>query len=67
MNFDSSFLFKGKDADSMAELIIDKYLLIKQYPHKWQEISYRCRKFVEDNYSLEKNLEVFEKTIARHC
>ena len=61
--FDSSFLFKGTDPSSMAELIIDKYFLIKQYQQKWQEISYRCRKFVQDNYSWEKNIKVFEKQL----
>ena len=63
--FDSSFLFKGTDADSMAELIVNKYHLIKNYPERWQEISHRCRKFVESNYSWEKNIESFENSIVQ--
>jgi len=64
-NFDSSFLFKGTDSDSMAELISEKYHLIKCNPQRWQEISHRCRKFVEDNYSWKKNIDTFEELIVK--
>ena len=64
-NFDSSFLFKSPDPDSMVELISDKYHLIKRDPQKWQEISHRCRKFVEENYSWEKNIDALEKLIEK--
>ena len=60
-NFDSSFIFKGTDPDSMAELILKKCNLIKHNPRKWQETSYRCREFVERNYSWEKNIDLLEK------
>jgi glycosyltransferase involved in cell wall biosynthesis len=64
--FDSSFLFKGTDPDSMAELIIEKYKMIKHNPHKWQQISLQCRKFVERNYSWEKNINSLEELIAKN-
>jgi glycosyltransferase involved in cell wall biosynthesis len=66
-NFDSGFLFKGTDSNSIAEHILENYYLIKQNPKKWKEISQQCRKFVERNYSWEKNIdsleELFEKTL----
>ena len=65
--FDSSFLFKGIDPDSMAKLISEKYQMIKHNPRKWKQISQQCRNFVEHNYSWDKNIEaledLFEKTI----
>lgn len=69
-NFDSSFLFKGTDPDSIAELILKNYHLIKHDPQGWKEISNRCRGFVERNYSWEKNVdaleELFEETVKNH-
>jgi glycosyltransferase involved in cell wall biosynthesis len=64
-NFDSSFLFKSPDPDSMVELIFEKYHLIKRDPQRWQEISNRCRKFVEENYSWEKNIDSLEALFAK--
>ena len=69
-NFDPNFLFKGTDADSIAELILKYYHLIKHDPQRWKEISHRCRKYVEDNYSWEKNVdtleELFKETVKNH-
>ncbi len=59
--FDSEFIFKDTTPEAMAELIIEKYRIIKQNPDKWIEISKNCRKFVEDNYSWEKNVDALEK------
>jgi glycosyltransferase involved in cell wall biosynthesis len=58
--FDPSFLFDGTDSDSMAALILEKYYLIKNNTQKWNEISLRCRAFVESNYSWEKNIDAIE-------
>ena len=58
--FDSSFLFKGTDPNSMAELIMEKYELIKHNPQKWEKISKECRNFVERNYCWEKNIDALE-------
>lgn len=63
-NFDSRFLFKGTDSNSIAELILENYDLIKQNPQRWEEISLRCRKFVEHNYSWEKNIDALEELFA---
>jgi len=64
-NFDSSFLFKGTDSNSIAGLILAKYQLIKKNPQKWEEISHRCRNFVERNYSWGKNLDALEELFAK--
>jgi glycosyltransferase involved in cell wall biosynthesis len=63
--FDSSFLFEGTDPYSMAKLISNKYHTIKNNPQRWNEISRRCRKFVEDNYSWEKNIDTLEELFIR--
>ena len=59
-NFDSSFLFKSPDPDSMAELIMEMYKLIKHNPQKWKQLSHQCRNFVEQNYCWEKNIDAIE-------
>ena len=64
-NFDPSFLFKGTDSNSIAALILEKYHLIKHNSKKWEKISYRCRKFVENNYSWEKNIDSLEELFAK--
>jgi glycosyltransferase involved in cell wall biosynthesis len=63
--FDSSFLFKGNDPDSMAELIMEKCRLIRNNPRKWKEISNRCRYFVEHNYSWDKNIDALEELFVK--
>ena len=64
-NFDSGFLFKGIDPNSIWELIMEKYKLIKHNPQKWNQISYQCRNFVEHNYSWEKNIDAFEDLLKQ--
>jgi glycosyltransferase involved in cell wall biosynthesis len=64
-NFDSTFLFKGTDPQSIANLIIEKYNLIKKNPQKWKDISHRCRDFVERNYSWEKNIDTLEELFVK--
>jgi glycosyltransferase involved in cell wall biosynthesis len=58
--FDSNFLLKGTDPNAIAELITEKYQLIKHSPQRWNEISFKCRNFVENNYSWEKNINSLE-------
>lgn len=69
-SFEPGFLFKGTDPDSIAELILKYYHLIKHYPQRWNEISHRCRCFVERNYSWEKNVDALEElfidTVKNH-
>jgi glycosyltransferase involved in cell wall biosynthesis len=63
--FHSNFLFKGTDPCSIAELITDKYYQIKHNPEKWQEISHLCRKFVENEYSWDKNIKALEEIFVK--
>jgi glycosyltransferase involved in cell wall biosynthesis len=68
-NFDPSFLFERTDPQSMSELILKKYYIIKNNPQRWKEISNQCRSFVVQNYSWEKNVDalegLFEKTLQK--
>jgi glycosyltransferase involved in cell wall biosynthesis len=64
-NFDKRFLFKGTDSNSIAELILENYYLIKQNPKRWKAISLRCRNFVVSNYSWEKNIDSLESLLTR--
>ena len=63
--FDRDFLFKDSNPDSMAELIFENYQKIREDPPAWEEISQRCREFVEDNYSWEKNVGALENIFDR--
>ncbi len=59
--FDPSFLFEDTSPDAMAKLILDKYRMIRENPKEWSDLSRSCRKFVEDHYSWEKNVDSLEK------
>jgi glycosyltransferase involved in cell wall biosynthesis len=61
--FDPSFLFKDTTPESMAQLILYKIRIIKNEPERWKAISQWCRKFVEENYSWEKNVDELEKVM----
>ena len=63
--FDPSFLFKSPDLHLMAELILEKYHWKKHNPQKWEKISNQCRKFVENNYSWDKNIDALEELFAK--
>jgi len=60
------FLFEGTDADSMAKLILENCLLIKQNPQRWGEISHQCRQYVENEFSWEKNIDSLENIFFSH-
>ena len=62
---DQNFLFKDSSADSMASLILENYQKMKADHQIWGEMSLRCRKFVEDNYSWEKNVDALENIFDR--
>jgi len=62
---DPSFLFSDSEPDSMADLILEKYHTIKENPQVWKSVSNRCRKFVENNYSWEKNTDSIEKAFFK--
>jgi glycosyltransferase involved in cell wall biosynthesis len=59
--FDPNFLFEDTSSDAMTKLILEKYRLITGSPNGWSDISKRCRNFVEENYSWEKNVDSLEK------
>jgi len=59
--FDTSFMFKDTTPESIASLILEKYHIIKNHSDEWQKISLKCRRFVEENYSWDKHVEVLEK------
>jgi glycosyltransferase involved in cell wall biosynthesis len=62
--FDASFIFKETDPESLSELIIEKYKIIKKSPKRWHQIHKSCRKFVEENYTCEKNVNRMEKIFS---
>jgi len=63
--FDSSFLFKDTNPESIAELILDKYNYYKDKTEKYKQLSKKCREFVEENYSWERNIDETEALFAR--
>jgi glycosyltransferase involved in cell wall biosynthesis len=62
---DSKYLFKDTKPKSMAELITKTCQEFKSNPKLWQDVSFQCRLFVEENYFWEKNVDFLEKLIAR--
>jgi glycosyltransferase involved in cell wall biosynthesis len=63
--FDPSYLFGNTEPDSMASLITKNYRIFKESPQKWQDVSDNCRKFIESNFSWEKNVDSFENIFSR--
>jgi len=56
--FERKLLFEGTDADSMAALIL-QYAQMKA--EEWDELSRRCRTFIEENYSWENSCQRTEE------
>lgn len=61
--FNTEFLFEDTKPDSIAKLVLKKYLIIRNNPQRWKQISKQCRKFVEKNYSWKQNIDVVEQLI----
>lgn len=59
--FDPTFLFRDTSSKAMAELILEKYRLIKERPKQWEAVAQKCRRFVADNYSWNKHVDALEK------
>lgn len=57
---DSRYLFKDTKPDSMASSIIETGQQFRNNPQLWQDVSVRCRAFVEARYSWERNLDRLE-------
>lgn len=62
--FDPSFLFEDASPEAMSKLIIEKCWIIKHTPEAWAEIGRRCRTFVEENYSWERNIDLLETLMS---
>ncbi len=63
--FAPNFLFKDIEPDSIAALIVENYSKLKENPQMWKDLSHRCRSFVENNYSWEKNVDSMEEIFSR--
>ena len=59
------FIFENTSPQSIAKRILEKYIVIKENSQMWEEIRHRCRKFVEHNYSWEKNIDALEKLFIK--
>jgi glycosyltransferase involved in cell wall biosynthesis len=58
--FDPKLMFEDITAGAMAALVLEKYRQIKKQPARWAQVCASCRRFVEDNYSWEKNVDALE-------
>ena len=58
---DLKYLFKNTKPESMASLIIETCRQFKNNPRLWQDVSARCRAFVEAQYSWERNVDSTEE------
>ena len=61
--FNPKYLFENTKPKSMAELIIKTCREFEGNPERWQDVSSRCRLFVEENYSWEKNVDLLESLL----
>ena len=59
-HFDPRYIFRSAKAEDMSDLIIETCLRFKENPVQWERISAYCRRFVEQNYSWEKNVDELE-------
>ena len=57
----SEYLFKDTEPESMASLIIETCQQFRKNPQLWQDVSTRCRAFVETHYSWERNVDSTEE------
>ncbi len=64
--FNPEFLFDDTQPDSIVKLIFEKYLIIKNDPQRWEQISEQCRKFVEKHYSWKQNIDSLEQLFQSH-
>jgi len=61
---DAKYLFKDTKRESMAALITETCREFRANPGVWQDVSSKCRLFVEENYSWEKNVKSLENLFA---
>jgi glycosyltransferase involved in cell wall biosynthesis len=58
--FDPGFIFKDTTPCAIAALILECYQQIKKRKQQWEDLSVRCRRFVEENYSWEAGVDALE-------
>jgi len=61
---DPKYLFKDTTPESMASLIVETSQEFKNDPGLWVEVSSKCRQFVEENFSWDKNIASLEELFA---
>jgi glycosyltransferase involved in cell wall biosynthesis len=59
-SFNPDFLFNGTTSEAMTNLIVKTYHKMKKEPEWYNEVSKQCRRFVEENYSWERNVDALE-------
>ncbi len=62
---DSRYLFKDTTPESMASLIIETCQQFRSNPQLWQDVSARCRAFVQAHYSWERNVDRLENLLLQ--
>lgn len=58
--FDRTYLFDNVSAEAISRRIIEKCRVIEEAPEVWRRIRHRSRKFVEQNYSWDRNIQLIE-------
>lgn len=64
---DAGYLFDGTGPEAMAKRIIDFGQQYVNHPNLQSATSLKCRSFVEDNYSWEKNVHKTEDVFRATC
>jgi glycosyltransferase involved in cell wall biosynthesis len=62
---EDDFIFENTEPQSMSKKILEKYQIMKENAQMWEEIRQRCRKFVERNYSWEKNIDALQSLFVK--
>ena len=63
---DPELLFKDASAEEMFKKIADSYRAWVSDPQSWKQYKLRCRRFVEENYSWQQNVDQLETLIEDH-
>jgi glycosyltransferase involved in cell wall biosynthesis len=63
--FLDDFIFETADPQSISKKIREKYKIMKENSQMWEVIRHRCRKFVERNYSWERNIDSLEALFVK--
>jgi glycosyltransferase involved in cell wall biosynthesis len=64
-SLNDDFIFENTEPQSISKKILEKYIIIKENSQMWEEIRLQCRKFVEHNYSWEKNIDALEELFVK--